>query len=381
MAKQDYYETLGVARDVDERALKAAFRKRAMQYHPDRNKDNPDAERRFKEVAEAYEVLKDPQRRAAYDQYGHAAFEGMNGARHGAGGFDFAASFSDIFDDLFGEFMGGGRGRGRSGARRGADLRYDMEITLEEAFTGVAKTITVTATAPCETCSGTGAEAGAKPETCPTCQGAGKLRTTQGFFMVERGCPTCQGAGRVIANPCKACHGQGAVRRDKTLSVKIPQGVESGTRIRLAGEGEAGLRGGPPGDLYIFLAIAPHKFFQRDRENLLILMPLAMTTAISGGDVAVPAIGGGKAMVKIPAGTQSGAQFRLRGKGMPTISGGPTGDMIVQVRVETPTNLNKRQKELMREFAAIEEETKGSCSPEASGFFAKVKEFWGGLTE
>lgn len=379
MAKQDYYEMLGVARDADDKTLKSAFRKLAMQYHPDRNNGDGEAEVKFKEINEAYEVLKDPQRRAAYDRFGHAAFE--NGGR-GGGGFDFnASSFSDIFDDLFGEFMGGGRARGRTGARRGNDLRYDLEITLEEAFAGVSKVIDIHSSVACKSCNGMGSEAGSAPETCGTCRGAGKVRATQGFFMVERTCPTCQGAGQVIANPCKSCRGQGVTHAEKSLNVKIPQGVESGTRIRLAGEGEAGLRGGPNGDLYIFLSVAPHKLFQRDRENIFIQVPLPMTTAIMGGAIDVPVVGGGRANVKIPAGTQSGAQFRLRGKGMPTISGGPLGDMIVKARIETPTNLTKRQKELIREFSEIETQAHGASSPESTGFFSKLREVWDDLTD
>ncbi|MGD8327394.1 MAG: molecular chaperone DnaJ [Sphingomonadales bacterium] len=377
MAKADYYETLGVDRGADDKALKSAFRKKAMEYHPDRNGGDSEAEVRFKEINEAYDVLKDPQKRAAYDQYGHAAFEngGMGNGGFGGGGFD-AGAFSDIFDDLFGDMMGG-RGRGgRSGARRGNDVRYDLDVTLEEAFEGISKTISVHSAVACDTCHGTGAKEGSTPETCGTCRGVGKVRSQQGFFMVERTCPACQGAGQVISDPCKSCRGRGAVNKERSLKVSIPKGVESGTRIRLAGEGEAGSLGGPTGDLYIFITVAPHRIFQRDRENLYIQVPLPMATAILGGSIEVPVIGGGRASVKIPQGTQTGKQFRLRGKGMPTISGGPHGDMIVRANVETPSRLTKRQKELIREFSDIEAAEKGASSPESTSFFDRLREFW-----
>ncbi|RME62543.1 MAG: molecular chaperone DnaJ [Alphaproteobacteria bacterium] len=374
--KPCYYETLGVGRNADDKALKAAFRKLAMQYHPDRNNGDSHAEARFKEINEAYEVLRDPQRRAAYDRFGHAAFEqgGFGGGRRSS---DFAGSFSDIFDDLFGEFMGG-RGRGQSQARRGGDLRYDLEITLEQAYRGVTEDVTIPTAAACDACNGSGAADGAAPETCRACSGTGAIRSTQGFFMVERTCTTCRGTGRVIAEPCRTCHGQGTVRRQKTLSVKIPAGVDNGTRIRLAGEGEAGLRGGPPGDLYIFVSVAPHAMFQRDGTTIGCTVPITMTTAALGGEVTVPTIDGGRAKLRIPAGTQSGRQFRLKGKGMPQLgASGLYGDMVLLVRVETPVNLSKRQKELLREFAEMD----NGNSPDSSGFFAKVRELWNDLTE
>ncbi|MEM7568696.1 MAG: molecular chaperone DnaJ [Pseudomonadota bacterium] len=383
MSKQDYYETLGVSRDADEKALKSAFRKLAMQYHPDRNPGDEVAERKFKELGEAYDVLKDPERRAAYDRYGHAAFEqGMGGGQGGAG-FDGSA-FSDIFDDLFGEFMGrgGGGGRGgRSSARRGNDLRYDIEISLEDAYNGVSQEISLTTSVSCEVCDGTGAKEGSKPQTCQTCGGVGKVRTNQGFFMVERTCPTCGGAGQVIADPCGACAGTGVVQREKTLQVKVPKGVETGTRIRLAGEGQAGVRGGPAGDLYLFVTVAPHSVFERDREMILCQVPLPLSVAALGGEIEVPTIEGGRAKVKIPPGTQSGKQFRMRGKGMPTISGGPLGDMIVRAQVETPVNLTARQRELLEEFGEIERSEAGKSSPQSDGFFSRVKELWDDLTE
>ena len=378
MSKQDYYELLGVDKNVDEGTLKKAFRKAAMKYHPDRNPGDKEAEQKFKEMGEAYDVLKDPEKRAAYDRYGHAAFEnGMGGpGGAGAGGFDF----SDVFEEFFGDFMGGGGGRRRRGAQagRGSDMRFNMEITLEEAFSGKTDTITVPTSVQCEPCGGSGAEPGSKPEACDTCGGHGKVRANQGFFMVERTCPKCGGTGTIIVNPCKSCSGAGKVSKNKTLQVKIPKGVEEGTRIRLAGEGEAGTRGAPSGDLYIFLSIKPHPLFKRDGDLLFCQVPIPMTKATLGGTIEVPTIGGGRARIKIPEGTQSGRQFRLRGKGMPELNGGYVGDMIIETSVETPTNLSKRQRELLEEFA---EEGGDQISPRSEGFFAKVKDLWEDLTE
>ncbi len=378
MAKQDYYELLGVGKDADAATLKKAFRKKAMEFHPDRNPDNPEAEKKFKEFGEAYDVLKDADKRAAYDRYGHAAFEngmGGPGGGAGAGGFDF----SDVFEEFFGDFMGGGGRRGgRRGPARGADLRFNMEISLEDAFNGKTDTITIPTSVSCEACNGSGAEPGSSPEVCGTCGGAGKVRANQGFFMVERTCPTCGGSGQIITNPCKVCRGAGKVQKEKTLQVKIPKGVEEGTRIRLSGEGEAGARGAPPGDLYIFLTIKPHPIFKRDAEMLFCQVPIPMTTATLGGNLEVPTIEGKRARMKIPAGTQSGRQFRLKGKGMPELNGGYVGDMIIETQVETPVNLTKRQKELMQEFA---EEGGNEVSPQSEGFFTKVKELWDDLTE
>jgi len=371
---RDYYEILGVDRGCDEGALKSAFRKLAMQHHPDRNGGCEQAAGRFKELNEAYSVLSDPQKRAAYDRFGHAAFEqGGAGQAHGFGA-DFATSFSDIFEDLFG--MGGG-GRRRSGGReRGSDLRYNMEITLEEAFSGKTAQVRIPTSVTCEACSGSGAKAGSKPKTCPTCGGAGKVRHTQGFFTLERTCVSCQGRGQVIDNPCPNCSGSGRVTRERTLSVNVPAGVEDGTRIRLAGEGEAGLRGGPQGDLYIFLSIAPHPFFQRDGADLHCRVPISMVTGALGGGFDVPTIDGGKTRVKIPEGTQSGRRLRLAGKGMPVLRARESGDMYVQVLVETPQKLTKRQKELLQEF---EQQSSSETQPEAEGFFSKVKDFLEGL--
>ncbi|MGE5539808.1 MAG: molecular chaperone DnaJ [Gemmatimonas sp.] len=379
---RDYYEVLGVERGADAETLKKSYRRLAMQHHPDRNPGDPEAERRFKELNEAYDVLKDDQKRAAYDRFGHAAFE--NGGRGAGGadfGFNFASGFADIFDEMFGEFTGRGRQGGQAGAgnTRGADLRYNLEVTLEDAFRGKQATIRVPTTVGCEDCSGTGAAKGSKPTTCEHCSGRGRVRAQQGFFTIERTCPVCQGSGRVIKTPCKSCHGHGRVRKEKTLSVNIPPGVEDGTRIRLGGEGEAGLRGAPSGDLYIFLSIAPHRLFQRDGSNIYCRVPIPMTTAALGGSIEVPCVDGSRARVTIPAGTQAGHQFRLKGKGMSVMRTPQRGDMYVETAVETPVHLSKRQKELLEEFerAGRKEET----SPESEGFFSKVKEFWNDLTE
>ncbi|MDX2307959.1 MAG: molecular chaperone DnaJ [Hyphomicrobium sp.] len=381
MAKRDYYETLGVSRDAGEPELKSAFRKLAKELHPDRNPSDKTAEQKFKEINEAYEVLKDPQKRAAYDRFGHAAFEGGMGGRGGPGGGfgpDFASSMSDIFDDLFGEFMGGRRGQAgqrRTGRERGADLRYNMEITLPEAVTGKTAQIRVPTSVTCETCQGSGARAGTKPTTCATCSGMGKVRASQGFFTIERTCPSCQGRGETITDPCPTCTGAGRVVKERTLSVNIPAGVEDGTRIRLAGEGEAGARGGPAGDLYIFLAIKPHEFFQRDGADIFCKVPISMTTAALGGQIEVPTLEGAMTRVRVPEGTESGKQFRLKGKGMPVLRSTMTGDMYIQVEVETPKNLTRKQRELLEEF---ERESRKETSPESHGFFARVKDFFGG---
>jgi molecular chaperone DnaJ len=371
MGKRCYYEVLGVQRGASDADLKAAFRKLAMQHHPDRNPGDSDCEHRFKEINEAYDVLKDADKRAAYDRFGHAAFEHGGGNSGFAFGDDFASAFSNIFDDLFG--MGGRRGRG-SGRERGADLRFNMEITLHEAFTGKTAQIHLPTSVTCEACSGSGAKAGTQPKACGSCGGHGKIRQTQGFFTLERTCPTCHGRGQVIDDPCARCSGSGRVTRERTLSVQIPAGVEDGTRIRLAGEGEAGRRGGPPGDLYIFLSIAAHEFFQRDGADLHCRVPISMVTAALGGEFEVPSIEGSKSRVKIPQGTQSGRRFRLPGKGMPVLRSKQTGDMYVQVLVETPQSLTKRQRELLAEFEKL---SSHETQPESAGFFAKVKEFFG----
>jgi molecular chaperone DnaJ len=374
MTKRDYYEVLGVSRTASEAELKAAFRKLAMKYHPDRNPSDKDCEHRFKEINEAYDVLKDGNKRAAYDRFGHAAFEhGGPGAGHGFGA-DFGSTFADIFEGIFG--MAGARGRA-SGRERGADLRYNMQISLGEAFGGKTAQIRIPTSVTCESCSGTGAKAGSKPKSCSTCGGYGKIRHVQGFFTLERTCPACHGRGEVIDNPCPSCAGSGRVTRERTLSVNVPAGVEDGTRIRLAGEGEAGMRGGPPGDLYIFLSIAAHPFFQRDGADLHCRVPISMVTAALGGAFDVPTIDGGQTRVKVPEGTQSGRRFRLQGKGMPVLRSRGTGDMYVQVVVETPQKLTKRQKDLLAEF---EKQSSSETQPESAGFFAKVKDFLDGLS-
>lgn len=374
MAKRCYYEILGLARSASEQDLKSSYRKLAKDCHPDANGGDKDAEHKFKELSEAYEVLKDPQKRAAYDHMGHAAFEGP-GRGHGFGP-DFASSMSDIFDDLFGEFMGGRRGRQRSGGReRGADLRYNMDITLPEAYAGKTAQIRVPTSVTCTICTGTGAKTGTRPATCTTCAGHGKVRATQGFFTIERTCPACQGRGEIINDPCDACTGSGRVVKERTLSVNIPAGVEDGTKIRLAGEGEAGMRGGPAGDLYIFLSIKPHEFFQRDGADIFCRVPISMTTAALGGQIDVPTIDGEKTRVKVPEGSESGKQFRLKGKGMPVLRSKVTGDMYIQVEVETPKNLTRKQRELLESF---ERESNGETSPHSAGFFTKVKEFFEG---
>ncbi|MDV7339832.1 molecular chaperone DnaJ [Terasakiella sp. A23] len=380
MAKEDYYETLGVDREVDEKALKSAFRKLAMQYHPDRNPDNAEAESKFKEINEAYEVLKDAEKRAAYDRYGHAAFEqggpGGGGAGFGGGGF---SGFGDIFEEMFGDMMGGG-GRGQASGR-GADLRYNMEISLEDAFNGKKAKIEVPTSVNCGSCDGTGSADGKPPTMCPSCHGRGKVRAQQGFFTIERTCPTCHGAGSVISDPCGTCGGTGRERKSKTLSVTVPAGVEDGTRIRLTGEGEAGLRGAPSGDLYIFLSVAPHRIFQREGANIFCAVPIPMTTAALGGEIEVPTVNGGRARIKIPEGTQSGNQFRLRGKGMSVMRSDARGDMFVEVSVETPVKLTAEQKDILKQFEAAGGGNVEKHSPESQGFFSKVKDFFEDLTD
>ncbi len=378
MAKRDYYELLGVSKGASADEIKKGYRTKAKELHPDRNADNPNAEAQFKEANEAYEVLKDADKKAAYDRYGHAAFEGGGGGRPGAGygggQGDFSSAFSDVFDDLFGDFMGG-RGQGGAGGRRaarGSDLRYNLRISLEDAHGGLQKSINVPTSVSCGDCKGSGAEGGAEPTTCPTCSGMGKVRAQQGFFTVERTCPTCSGLGQIIKNPCNTCRGAGRVEKDRTLSVNIPAGVETGTRIRLAGEGEAGMRGGPSGDLYIFIEVQEHELFERDGANLFCRVPVSMSSAALGGSIEVPTIDGGRGRVQVPAGSQSGRQMRLRSKGMPHLRGGSTGDMIIELAVETPVNLTSRQKEILREFEDLSEEN----NPESSSFFSSVKSFW-----
>ena len=371
MSKRDYYDVLGVPKGSEKDAIKKAYRTKAKELHPDRNSDNPNAEAQFKEVNEAYEVLKDAEKKAAYDRYGHAAFESGGGGPGFGGSGDFSSAFSDVFDDLFGDFMGGGRG-GRKQQSRGSDLRYNLSISLEDAFAGLQKTINVPSSVACGSCNGTGAAGGSSPTTCPTCSGLGKARATQGFFTVERGCPTCSGAGQIIKNPCSSCGGQGTQKKDRALSVNVPPGVETGTRIRLAGEGETGPRGGISGDLYIFIEVSKHKIFERDGLNLFCRVPVSMAKASLGGEVEVPTIDGGRSRVRIPAGSQSGRQMRLKGKGMPAIKTVQKGDMFIEMAVETPVNLTARQKELLQEFEELSEDN----NPETNSFFSSVKTFW-----
>lgn len=372
MAKLDYYATLGVARGAAVEDIKRAYRKLAMQHHPDRNPGDQVAEHKFKEINAAYDVLKDDQKRAAYDRFGHAAFENGGGRSNGFD-FGFGGGFADIFDEMFGEFMSGRRG-GPQQAARGADLRYNLEITLEEAFAGKQAKIRVPTLAPCEGCEGSGSAKGASRGACATCHGGGRVRASQGFFTIERTCPTCQGAGEVVDKPCRVCEGAGRLRKERALSVTIPPGVEDGTRIRLAGEGEAGLRAAPAGDLYIFLSIAPHSVFQRDGAHIFCKVPIPMTTATLGGVVEVPTVEGSRARLTIPPGTQTATQFRLKGKGMTVLRSTARGDMYVQAQIETPVNLSRRQHELLREF---EKSGQGqSHSPESEGFFARVGELW-----
>ena len=375
MAKRDFYEVLGVPKGADEAALKSAYRKLAMQFHPDRNPGNADAEHKFKEISEAYDTLKDPQKRAAYDRFGHAAFE--NGSRGPGGpgfGPEFSSSMSDIFEDIFGDFMGGNRGGGRGGGQqsrlRGSDLRYNLEITLEEAFAGRTVEIDVPTLVSCETCDGSGAKPGTGMSTCRHCNGHGKVRAAQGFFTIERTCPVCQGRGQMMDQPCTDCGGQGRKQQNRTLSVDVPKGIEDGTRIRLADEGEAGLRGGPPGDLYIFVSVKPHDLFQRDGADLYARIPIAMTTAALGGEFEVPTLDTTRARVKVPSGTQPGQRVRLKGKGMPVLRSKDLGDLYVQLDVETPQNLSKRQRELLEEF---EKASTRENSPTSGGFFDKLK--------
>ncbi len=372
MSKRCYYETLECQKGATVEVLKSSYRKLAMRFHPDKNPGDHTAEVKFKEISEAYDVLKDDQKRAAYDRFGHAAFEnGMGAAGRAGNPFGDFSSFGDVFEDIFGQMMGGmARGKRQN---RGQDLRYNLAITLEEAFTGRAAEIKVPTQVACETCSGSGAEPGHSPETCPACAGHGKVRATQGFFTIERTCSSCRGSGKIIRNPCKACRGSGLVQKERMLNVDVPPGVEEGTRIRLSGEGAAGVNGGPSGDLYIFLSVAEHAIFQRDGHDLHCRAPVSFVTAAMGGSIEVPTLDGGRAKVTIPEGTQPGRQFRLKGKGMPILRSAQKGDLYVELAVETPVKLTRRQKELLREFEA---ESQAGTQPEAEGFLARLKDFW-----
>lgn len=383
MTGKDFYETLGVKSDASADEIKKSYRKLAMKYHPDQNKDNPEAEEKFKEISEAYDILKDEQKRAAYDRYGSAAFDGsMGGGGAGAGGFGGSA-FSDIFEDMFGDFMGGGGARGGSrGPMRGSDLQYTLEMTLEDAHKGKEAKIKIPVNDTCDECNGTGSQDSTTSARCGTCDGAGRVRQQQGFFTIERTCPTCHGEGTIIKNPCKKCGGAGRTRTTKTLKVKIPPGVETGRRIRLSGEGEAGIRGGPRGDLYVMINVKQHKLFQRDAANLYCRVPITVTRAALGGDVEVPTIDGTRATVKIPEGTQTGQQFRLKGKGVTKIRSDARGDMYIEIFVETPVNLSKKQKDLLNDLdKSMSNGSANKNSPESSGFFTKIREFWDDLSE
>jgi len=374
LAKRDFYEILGVVKGADDGVLKSAYRKLAMEFHPDRNPGDSAAEHKFKEISEAYDTLKDPQKRAAYDRFGHAAFENGNAGPAGQGfGPDFGSSMSDIFEDLFGDMMGNGRRGAAGGASarlRGSDLRYNLEISLEEAFAGRTVEIDVPTLVACATCDGSGAKPGTGMSTCRQCNGHGKVRASQGFFTIERTCPVCQGRGQMLDQPCSDCGGQGRRQENRKLSVDIPRGIEDGTRIRLANEGEAGLRGGPPGDLYIFISLKPHDLFQRDGADLYARVPIAMTTAALGGEFEVPTLDLTRAKVKVAPGTQPGQRVRLKSKGMPILRTKDLGDLYVQLDIETPQNLSRKQRDLLEEFQKLSTDDN---SPSSHGFFAKLK--------
>ncbi len=388
---QDYYQTLGVDKKASAEDIKKAYRKLAMKYHPDQNKDDKTAEAKFKEISEAYDILKDEQKRAAYDRFGKGAFDGSMGGGGfggGAGGFGGfggfgggagfgGGSFSDIFEDMFGDIMGGARGGGRGGVNmRGSDIQYSTEITLEDAYNGKEITLKMPINDTCDKCDGTGSEGAKSPETCPTCNGAGRVRASQGIFVVERACGTCGGAGSIIKDPCKKCGGSGRIRREKSVKVPIPKGIDDDRRIRLTGEGEAGMRGAPSGDLYVLVRIKPHKLFKRDGANLYCRAPIPMTTATLGGELEVPSIDGSRNTVKIPAGTQTGQQFRLKGKGMNIMRSETRGDLYIEIFVETPVNLSGKQKDLFKKLADDLGSDKKGHSPESEGFLSKMKDLW-----
>ena len=370
MSKRDYYEILGVSKDTDSKDVKKAYRRVAMKFHPDRNPDDPKAEEKFKEATEAYDVLMDEEKREAYNRYGHAGVDASMGG--GAGNGNFSDVFGDVFGDIFG---GGGGGRGRGGPQRGSDLRYTLDISLEDAVKGTTVEIRVPTLASCDTCDGSGARKGSSPTTCGTCGGAGQVRMQQGFFQVQQTCPTCRGKGKSISDPCGSCHGQGRVERTKTLSVKVPPGVDTGDRIRLSGEGEAGPDGGPPGDLFVQMSVTQHAIFERDGKNLYCEVPITFADAALGGELEVPTLDG-RVKLKIPPGTQTGKLFRLRGKGVKQVRGGTVGDLLCRAAVETPVSLNKRQKELFRELQESLGEGGKSQSPRQSSWFEGVKSFF-----
>jgi molecular chaperone DnaJ len=372
MAKRDYYDVLGVSKDASADQIKTAYRKLAVKYHPDKNKNDKTAEDKFKEASEAYHVLSNSERKQNYDNFGHAAFENGGGGRGGFGNFDFSSSFSDIFEDFFGEGFGGGR-RSRRSNNRGSDLRYDLSISLEEAYSGKKQDIKFSTSERCDTCSGSGSKPGHNAGSCSMCGGHGQVRSSQGFFTVQQTCPQCAGSGEMITHPCSSCSGQGKKQASKRLSVTIPKGVDDGTRIRLAGKGEAGSRGASNGDLYLFINVERHDLFKRSDVNLFFEFPISITDAALGTTIEIPTIDGGKAKIKIPDGTQNGKQFRLKGKGMPFMRRGDYGDLYVQVKTEVPVYLNKQQKELLQKFRDIENE---KSNPSIKKFFQKAKNFW-----
>ena len=373
MAKRDYYEVLGVEKNASADQIKSAYRKKAVKYHPDKNKGDKAAEDKFKEASEAYHVLSNSERKQSYDNFGHAAFENGGGGRGGFGNFDFSSHFSDIFEDFFGEGFGGGRGRSRRSNNRGSDLRYDLSISLEEAYNGKKQDIKFSTSEKCDTCSGSGSKPGHDAGSCSMCGGHGQVRSNQGFFTVQQTCPQCAGSGEMITNPCGNCAGQGKKQASKRLSVTIPKGVDDGTRIRLAGKGEAGSRGASNGDLYLFINVYSHELFKRSDENLFFECPISIADAALGTSIEIPTIDGGKAKIKIPQGTQSGKQFRLKSKGMPYMRGSGNGDLYVQVNTEVPISLNKEQKDLLEKFREIENE---KSNPSIKKFFQKAKSFW-----
>ena len=373
MAKRDYYDVLGVDKGASADQIKSAYRKQAVKYHPDKNKGDKAAEDKFKEASEAYHVLSNSDRKQNYDNFGHAAFENGGGGRGGFGNFDFSNHFSDIFEDFFGEGFGGGGRRSRRSNNRGSDLRYDLSISLEEAYTGKKQDIKFSTSDKCDTCSGSGSKPGHDAGSCSMCGGHGQVRSSQGFFTVQQTCPQCSGSGEMITNPCGSCGGQGKKQASKRLSVTIPKGVDDGTRIRLAGKGEAGSKGASSGDLYLFINVYSHELFKRSEENLFFECPISIADAALGSSMEIPTIDGGKAKIKIPSGTQSGKQFRLKGKGMPFMRGSGTGDLYVQVNTEVPVSLNKEQKELLEKFREIENE---KSNPSIKKFFQKAKSFW-----
>ncbi|MFT0211650.1 molecular chaperone DnaJ [Pseudomonas sp. F1_0610] len=376
MAKRDYYEVLGVERGATEAELKKAYRRLATKYHPDRNPDNKEAEEKFKEANEAYEILSDADKRAAYDRYGHAGVDPNMGGGAGAGGFA-GGNFSDIFGDVFSDFFGGGGRSSRNGPQRGSDLRYNIELTLEEAVRGTTQTIKIPVAVVCKSCDGSGAKKGTSPTTCATCNGVGQVRMQQGFFAVQQECPRCHGTGQMITDPCNSCHGHGHVEENKTLSVKIPAGVDNGDRIRLAGEGEAGAKGGPAGDLYVVVHVKRHEIFERDGSNLHCEVPINFADAALGGEIEVPTLDG-RVKLKIPEGTQTGKMFRLRGKGVKPVRSSTVGDLLCRAVIETPVKLDKRQRELLEEFRSTLKGNNGN-SPRASGWFEGMKRFFNDL--